>query len=639
MGGGIRMKARGSTVDLFRESPPHSNGHSSPEYGGLPFEAGCRICPSLVADGTINQLCPPFSFPWVDTVSDGLVPIDTNDGIPCLPKQSAVSKVSEVRSFFGRARSAGFEKAVEVLDTLGSSMSNLSLSSGETGKKTKISILAFEVAKAIIKGAKLMNSLSKDNVKHLKEVVLQSEGVKSLVSTDMDELLKIVAADKREELDSFSREVVRFGNLCKAPEWHNLDRYFEKLRTKLPPWKHSKEESELAMQQLMEWVQYTAELFNQLQELEMFEHNYLQKLQEEDGSNAAQKGEIAHLRGALKNQRKHVSSLKKKSLWSKIFEEVIQKLVDIVHFLHLEIHETFGNSDGDKSVEGYQSNRKMLGPAGIAFNYASIITKVDALDIAELISENYQVPRSRSSPVHPNMRRDLYHLLPHDIKSALRVSLRSFQAEEEFIPAIKAEMDKTLLWLVPLACNTRKSLHSFNWVGEWANERLNMNQKTSGQHDVLRIETLHHADKEKTKTCILELLVWLHHLISQVKFGNGGIWSTVKSSTCFPNHEKSQSSTHRPNYLSPMLTDKDEEMLQDVENKKFIPGISKSQKIDASKTRLSKYDTLSKSSRDSPTSETMKDPLNIGWQSCAPVVDFDIDRIRALDVIDGLDTF
>jgi hypothetical protein len=42
-----------------------------------------------------------------------------------------------------------------------------------------------------------MQSLSKENIKHLKEVVLPSEGVQNLVSTDMNELLRIAAADKR----------------------------------------------------------------------------------------------------------------------------------------------------------------------------------------------------------------------------------------------------------------------------------------------------------------------------------------------------------------------------------------------------------------------------------------------------------
>jgi hypothetical protein len=32
----------------------------------------------------------------------------------------------------------------------------------------------------------------------------------------------------REELKIFSGEVVRFGNRCKDPQWHELDRYFEK---------------------------------------------------------------------------------------------------------------------------------------------------------------------------------------------------------------------------------------------------------------------------------------------------------------------------------------------------------------------------------------------------------------------------
>lgn len=112
-----------------------------------------------------------------------------------------VLQVSEVSSLLGRAGTAGLGKAVEVLDTLGSSMTNLNLSngftSGVTTKGNKISILAFEVANTIVKGANLMQSLSKENIRHLKEVVLPSEGVQNLISRDMDELLRIAAADKR----------------------------------------------------------------------------------------------------------------------------------------------------------------------------------------------------------------------------------------------------------------------------------------------------------------------------------------------------------------------------------------------------------------------------------------------------------
>lgn len=104
-------------------------------------------------------------------------------------------------SLLGKAGTAGLGKAVDVLDTLGSSMTNLNISggfaSGMATKGNKILILSFEVANTIVKGANLMTSLSEDNIRHLKEVVLPSEGVQRLISKDMEELLRIAAADKR----------------------------------------------------------------------------------------------------------------------------------------------------------------------------------------------------------------------------------------------------------------------------------------------------------------------------------------------------------------------------------------------------------------------------------------------------------
>lgn len=103
-------------------------------------------------------------------------------------------------SLLGRASTAGLGKAVEVLDTLGSSMSSLNPSGGFVSPATKgnkILILAFEVANTIVKGANLMQSLSKESVSYLKEMVLPSERVQRLISDDISELLRIAAADKR----------------------------------------------------------------------------------------------------------------------------------------------------------------------------------------------------------------------------------------------------------------------------------------------------------------------------------------------------------------------------------------------------------------------------------------------------------
>lgn len=104
-------------------------------------------------------------------------------------------------SLLGRASTSGLGRAAEAIYGLGSSMANLNtntgFTSGATTKGSKISVLAFEVANTTVKGSNLMQSLSTYNIKHLKEVVLPSKGVQNLVSRNMDELLRIVAADKR----------------------------------------------------------------------------------------------------------------------------------------------------------------------------------------------------------------------------------------------------------------------------------------------------------------------------------------------------------------------------------------------------------------------------------------------------------
>ncbi|XP_047963037.1 protein PSK SIMULATOR 1-like [Salvia hispanica] len=624
---------------------PHVNGRFGYGHGLVYQSRGLDIREeNIPRDVEVMDKQPrePFSFPELSSTPHGTSMDDINDGIPRLSralsdksrstrtKQVALTKVSEMSTLLGRAGHAGLGKAVDVLDTLGSSMTNLNLSSGFASgiatKGIKISILAFEVANTIVKGANLMNSLAEENIRHLKEVVLPSEGIQRLTSRDMDELLRIAAADKRDELKVFSGEVIRFGNRCKDPQWHNLDRYFEKLESELTPHKQLKEEAESVIQYLMVLVQNTAELYHEMHALDRFEQDCRRKAQEEDNSNAAHRGDsLAILRAELKSQKKHVKNLKKKSLWSKILEEVMEKLVDIVHYLHLEIHSAFGSSDGYKPTK---DRHQKLGSAGLALHYANIITQIDTL-----------VTRSGSVP--PSTRDALYQGLPPTIKCALRSRLQSFQLKEEFsVPQIKEEMEKTLQWLVPMATNTTKAHHGFGWVGEWANTGSEMNNKLAGQTDLLRIETLYHADKEKTEAYILDLVLWLHHLISRSRAANGGLKSPVKSPIRSPNQKTLHLSSPIPSSPSSTLSIEDQEMLRDVSKRKLTPGISKSQEFSKSRTSLSKHHRLTKSNSHSPTHETTRerDPFPIRRPSSVPIINFDIDRIKALDMIDRVDT-
>jgi len=153
--------------------------------------------------------------------------------------------------------------------------------------------------------------------------------------------------------------------------------------------------------------------------------------------------------------------------------------------------------------------------------------------------------------------------------------------------------------------------------------------------DVMRIETLHHADKDKVENYMLELLLWLHRLAVKSKSGIdiGETKSTIKSHVGSTQQTTNQQSLKA---IPPLLTSDEEQMLQDVSNKIRKRGMSKSLDFDSLKIGLTDNERLTKSSSYSSTSRSKEFSFN-RIVSKIPVIDFVIDKKRALDVIDRLD--
>ncbi|KAF5948078.1 hypothetical protein HYC85_014035 [Camellia sinensis] len=142
------------------------------------------------------------------------------------------------------------------------------------------------------------------------------------------------------------------------------------------------------------------------------------------------------------------------------------------------------------------TNLKGLGVAGLELHYANLINQID-----NIVSISVYLP--------PNMRDQLYHGLPNSVKIALCSRCQTIDTKEELtIPQIKAEMEKTLQWLVSVATNT--SNNEFGKKGDTHN-------------NVIRLQTLHHANMHKTDHYILEMATWLHRLISVVRHRDNGI--------------------------------------------------------------------------------------------------------------------
>ncbi|KAG4383059.1 hypothetical protein AAZX31_14G203800 [Glycine max] len=514
-------------------------------------------------------------------------------------------------SFWGRAS----ERAVEVLDTLGSSVPKLSNSngfgfgSGMAPRGNRISILAFEVANTINKGAILFQSLSEENIQFLKKEILQSEGVLQLVSTDTKELIGLVETDKREEFNVFSREVVRFGNLCKDPQWHSLEQYFSRLHLDIWDNMQPTVEAEMTMQELTTIAQNTAELYHELTSLEHFEQDYQHKLKEMESLNLPLNGDsLTAFQIEIKHQRKLVRSLKKKSLWSRNLEEIVEKLVEIVTHIDQAILE-FLRNHGATAVKHCNGSER-LGEAGLSLHYANIINQISMI-------------ASRPTVLPPNLRDTLYHGLPNYIKSALPSRLQNIDAMKELsITQVKAEMDKTLQWLTPFATNTIKAHQGFGWVGEWANTSNEFGENTTKESNLIRLQTLYYAEKHKIDFYIIELLTQIHYLVTFVRYRHNTMKPMPKRTSPrrldFQSKFISIDSINKP--LGSKLSQEDKRLLEEVTMRRRSPGVSKSEDLAVTKKRSAKVWHHSNSVGSSPVTRE----------------GLDHQRSNVLDIIDGL---
>jgi len=149
----------------------------------------------------------------------------------------------------------------------------------------------------------------------------------------------------------------------------------------------------------------------------------------------------------------------------------------------------------------------------------------------------------------------------------------------------------------------------------------------------MRVETFHHADKDKVEHYILELLVWLHRLVIRSKAGSDT--GKVRPVTKYPVGVSLKTDEQSTNAVLSLLTLDEQNMLQDVNMKKPVRRISKSLDFGSVNIRFRENFRLTKSR--SHSSSKSKEICFNRILSKLPVIDFDIDKERALNVIDRLD--
>lgn len=155
--------------------------------------------------------------------------------------------------------------------------------------------------------------------------------------------------------------------------------------------------------------------------------------------------------------------------------------------------------------------------------------------------------------------------------------------------------------------------------------------------DVMQIETLHYAEKQKTDAYLIDLLLWLNHLISQSKaaINAANVKPSIKPAIPSPFQEANQLPLQKDaKSESPNLCVEDQETVQKASNKELEQGMSMSEDTNSVDNSSEELDQTHEISSYSGTGESNElSPANTH-----PSTDFDHDTEKKLDATHRVDT-
>ncbi|KAF5765768.1 hypothetical protein HanRHA438_Chr15g0719721 [Helianthus annuus] len=424
------------------------------------------------------------------------------------------------------------------------------LDSSRVVKRSKVGVLAFEVAGIMPKITHMWRFFSDENIDCVREQWTCLEGVRKIVSNKEQILLGLACAEMVENVKGVAMVVSRMSERCEDSSLRCFEHVFDVFaNTGHDPygWVLSMKDMEVKVKKMERYVATTATLYKAMDELTVVEnslkkclHSNSRKDHQEVVNNTKQQ-KILDLQQKLVWQRQEVKYVKEKSLWNASFDSITLLLATSLFTILSRIKVVFGIAHGypnalprslsasatvypsDQAskdwnlVSGpliksakhqenieishgfFETNSKILTPASNTLGYAAL-----SLHYANLIIVMEKMIRSPQL-VGLDARDDLYSMLPNSIRSSLRSRLKGigFSASDPVLAGEWREaLGKILGWLSPLGHNMIK----------WQNERSFEHQDLMPKTNVLLLQTLFFANQEKTEAAITELLVGLNYI-------------------------------------------------------------------------------------------------------------------------------
>ncbi|KAL5851904.1 hypothetical protein ACOSQ3_007022 [Xanthoceras sorbifolium] len=204
-----------------------------------------------------------------------------------------------------------------------------------------IGILSFEVANVMSKTIHLHKSLTDSEISRLKSEILNSDGVKHLVSIDQNHLLRLALVERLDDLNRVANVVSRLGKRCTEPALQGFEHVYNDIVSGVIDVKELGflvKHMEGMVKKMERFVNATSNLYSELEVLNELEHNSkkFQQNQHEESRRAFEQKLIW--------QKQDVRHLKEISLWNQTYDKVVEVLARTVCTIYARICVVFGDS-------------------------------------------------------------------------------------------------------------------------------------------------------------------------------------------------------------------------------------------------------------------------------------------------------
>ncbi|XP_022861138.1 uncharacterized protein LOC111381576 [Olea europaea var. sylvestris] len=208
-------------------------------------------------------------------------------------------------------------------------------------EKAQIGVLAFEVVSLMSKLLNLWHSLADKQVAKLREEIMNSTGIKKLVSEDENYIVRWIGLEMMENLVHVARAVSRLSKKCSDPILKSFEQAFKdliKIGADTYEWRFTWRKMDRKAKNMERFIVANANLYQEMEILADLEQT-LKRMKSNDDTDSTS---VIEYEKKIAWKQQEVKHLKEISLWNQTYDFTIRLLARSIFTIYSRIGHVFG---------------------------------------------------------------------------------------------------------------------------------------------------------------------------------------------------------------------------------------------------------------------------------------------------------